>query len=103
MSVLMEFAMFPTDKGTSVSEYVSKIIDMIRATGVNYKLGSMGTTIETKTMPEALSILDKAYALLKADSERVYSTVTFDIKKSELGRMKQKVDAIEEHIGEVEK
>lgn len=95
--------MFPTDKGTSVSEYVSKVIDMIRASNVNYKLGSMGTTIETKTMGEALNIVDKAYALLEPDSDRVYSTITFDIKKSELGRMKQKVDSIEEHIGKVEK
>jgi len=28
-SVLLEFAMFPTDKGESKSEYVSKIIKMI--------------------------------------------------------------------------
>jgi uncharacterized protein YqgV (UPF0045/DUF77 family) len=33
MSVLLEFAMFPTDKGTSVSAYVSKVIDMIRFSG----------------------------------------------------------------------
>ena len=30
MSVLLEFAMFPTDKGESVSNYVSRIIKMIK-------------------------------------------------------------------------
>ncbi len=53
MSVLMEFAMFPTDKGISVSAEVCKVIEMIRNSGVSYKLGSMGTTIETETLPEA--------------------------------------------------
>ncbi len=103
MSVLMNFAMFPTDKGTSVSKYVSRVIDMLRSSGYAYKLGSMSTTVETETMSEALSILEKAYALLEPDSSRVYSTVTFDIKKSETGRMAQKVNSIEKHIGKVEK
>ena len=30
MSILIEFSMFPTDKGSSVSHFVSKIIEMIR-------------------------------------------------------------------------
>jgi uncharacterized protein YqgV (UPF0045/DUF77 family) len=33
MSVLMNYAMFPTDKGSSVSEYVSKIIKMVSESG----------------------------------------------------------------------
>ncbi len=36
MSVLFEFAMFPTDKGESVSKYVSKVIKMIDKSDVNY-------------------------------------------------------------------
>ncbi len=99
----MQFAMFPTDKGASVSEYVSKVIDMIRESGANYKLGSMGTTVETNTFPEALAILDKAYSILEPHSDRVYSSVNFDIKNSEMGRMKQKIESVEKHIGKVEK
>ena len=33
MSVLTEFAMFPTDKGISVSQHVSKIIKMMETAG----------------------------------------------------------------------
>ncbi len=99
----MNFAMFPTDKGTSVSKYVSRVIDMLRSSGYSYKLSSMSTTVETDTMPEALKLLEKAYALLETDSDRVYSTVTFDIKKSKIGRITQKINSIEKHIGEVEK
>jgi uncharacterized protein (TIGR00106 family) len=101
MSVLMQFAMFPTDKGVSASPYVSRIIKMIRDAGVPYRLNAMGTVIETETLEEAQMIISKAYALLQADCSRVYCTVTFDIRDSETGRMQQKVEAIEEKIGPV--
>ncbi len=45
MSVLMEFAIFPTDKGESVSKYVSKVINMIDKSGIRYQLTPMGTII----------------------------------------------------------
>lgn len=71
MSVLLEFAMFPTDKGESVSPYVSKVIEMIRDSGTIYQLTPMGTIIETETMPEALAIVQKAYDVLEPDCDRV--------------------------------
>ena len=103
MSVLMEFAMFPTDKGESVSEYVSKVIDMIKKSGVSYKLSPMGTTIETESMQEALEILNKAYKELEPFSNRIYSNVKFDIRKNKKNRLKQKIASIEKHIGKVNK
>ena len=53
MSVLMNFAMFPTDKGSSVSPYVSKITALIRSKGYKSQLSSMGTIVETDTLPQA--------------------------------------------------
>jgi len=101
MSVLMQFAMFPTDKGASASAYVSRVIAMIRESGLPYKLSAMGTIIETETLEEAQLIVNKAYALLQADCSRVYCTVTFDIRDGKTGRLQQKVASIEEKIGAV--
>lgn len=103
MSVLVNFAMFPTDKGSSVSEYVSQIIQMIKDSGVEYKLTSMATIIETETLSEALQIIEKAYKILEPHSDRVYCAATMDIKKSKTGRMSQKIESIENKIGEVSK
>ena len=54
MSVLLEFAMFPTSadgrEGAGVSASVSKIIDMIDQSGVAYQLTPMGTIVETETV-----------------------------------------------------
>lgn len=103
MSVLANFAIFPTDKGTSVSKYVSQVIYMIKESGVDYKLTSMATIIETETFSEALEIINKAYEILEPHSERVYCTATFDIKKSKTGRINNKIKSIEDKIGEVNK
>lgn len=103
MSVLLEFAMFPTDKGESVSPYVSKIIQMIRESGVTYQLTPMGTIIETETMPEALAIVQQAYDVLEPDCDRVYSSLKIDIRKGKTACMKQKIASIENRIGEVSK
>jgi uncharacterized protein (TIGR00106 family) len=90
MSVLFEFAMFPTDKGESASPYVSRIIKIIRESNATYKLTPMGTVIETETMDEALDLIRKAYSELEPDCKRIYSTVKFDIRKGPKGRMEQK-------------
>jgi len=56
MSVLVEFSMFPTDKGESVSAYVSRIIKMIDESGVPYKLTPMGVgNMENSTSTDILS------------------------------------------------
>ena len=99
MSVLVEFAMFPTDKGESVSAYVSKIIKVIDESGVTYKLTPMGTVYETETMDEALSVLKRSYKVLEQDCNRIYSTVKFDIRKNRSNRMKQKIASIESKLG----
>ncbi|OQY04188.1 MAG: hypothetical protein B6I20_03555 [Bacteroidetes bacterium 4572_117] len=101
MSVLLEFAMFPTDKGTSVSKDVSKIIAMIRNSGVAYKLTAMGTIIETENLQEALDIVKKSYGILEDNSARVYSTLTMDIQKGKSNRLVSKVQSIENKIGAV--
>ncbi len=103
MSVLLEFAMFPTDKGESVSTYVSKILKMIRESKVPYQLTPMSTIIETETMAEALAIVQKSYDVLDTDCDRVYSTLTFDIRKGKSKRMIQKINSVENIIGKVNK
>ena len=104
MSVLLEFAMFPTDKqGDSSSEAVSKIIDMIRNSGISYKLTAMGTILETEALQEALEIVNQSYKVLEPFANRVYCTATIDIRKGKTDRLSQKIQSIESKIGKVSK
>ncbi len=79
MSVLLNFAIFPTDKGgKGISEYVSKVLKMINESGVSYKLNPMGTTIETEN-----------------------SAITIDVRKDRKDGMQQKIASIEQKVGKI--
>jgi len=95
MSVLVEFAMFPTDKGESVSKYVSRIIKMFEDEKINYQLTPMGTIFEVRSFLEATDILNKAYKQLENDCNRIYTTIKMDIRKNKSNRMIQKIKSIE--------
>jgi len=103
MSVLTEIAMFPLNQGASVSTYVSKVIDIIRKSGVPYKLNSMGTVFETETLREAHALIEAGYATLEPDCERVYITTKIDIKKSSSNNINSKLASVESKIGTVDK
>jgi uncharacterized protein (TIGR00106 family) len=103
MSVLAEFSMFPTDKGESVSPYVSRIIKMIDSSGLDYRLTPMGTVVEADTLPEILNLIEKAYAQLEPDCARVYATIKLDIRKGKYGMLEGKIRSVEEKIGTVKK
>jgi len=99
MSVLIEFAMFPTDKGESISTYVGRIIKMIDAGYNSYKLTPMGTIVEVETLKEALEIVEAAYKELESDCNRVYSTIKLDIRKGKGNRIVQKIESVEQKVG----
>jgi len=102
MSVLLEFSMFPTDQGESVSAYVSPVIAMIRDSGVSYRLTPMGTVIETATLGEALALVARAYEILEAAGcKRVYSALKLDIRKGREQRLEGKIASVRGRIGEV--
>jgi len=104
MSVLLNMAMFPTNQGENKSEYVSEIIKLIRECGYPYQLTSMATIIETDKLSQALEIIQKCYDKLEElNCNRVYSTITFDIRKGHENRLEGKVASIEEKIGKVAK
>jgi uncharacterized protein (TIGR00106 family) len=100
VSVLMEFSIFPTDQGESVSSHVSEVIRMVRDSGVDYRLTSMGTVIETENLTEALAVVERAALILQdRDCRRIYSSIKLDIRAGKGGRLEQKIRSVEEKIG----
>lgn len=101
MSVLLEFAMFPTSdecrEGALVAKHVSRVIDAIDKSGVAYQLTPMGTIIEVASMKEALNIIELAYEQLE-ECERVYSSLKFDIRKNCQNRLKTKIESVEKNL-----
>ena len=100
----MSLSIFPTDKGESVSRYVSKVVKLIKESGLPYKLTPMATIIETEDINEVFRIMDRAYKLLQEEGcNRIYTVMTVDYRKGRSNRMEQKIRSVEEKIGPVDK
>lgn len=94
MSVIMEFAMFPMDKGAHVSQYVKWVVEMVDALPFQSQLTAMGTIVECDTMEECLEVLAKANSLLETVADRIYCTAKFDNKPGKTGQMNHKIEAV---------
>jgi uncharacterized protein (TIGR00106 family) len=94
MSVLINFSIFPLDKGESVSQYVARAVKIIKNSGLPYKLGSMGTSIEGE-WDEVMEVVTRCFEELKKDCNRMYMGITGDYRKKSKDRITAKVESVE--------
>ena len=97
MSVLINFSIFPLDKGESVSQYVARAVKIIKDSGLPYKLGSMGTSIEGE-WHEVMEVVTRCFEELKKDCNRVYMGITGDYRKKGKERITAKVESVEKKL-----
>lgn len=101
MSTIMNFAIFPIDKGDHIGDYVSKVVKHIKNSGLNYEFSPMGTIIEADTVPELLKVIEEAYKIMDPISDRIYCVMNMDSNKNKTNLIKGKRDSIEKRIGKV--
>ncbi|MDA3843294.1 MAG: MTH1187 family thiamine-binding protein [Candidatus Kapabacteria bacterium] len=96
--VLAEFAMFPTDKGESVSKYVSQVIDTIDKSGITYQLTPMGTILEG-SWDEVMGVITQCFKVLEPQASRISTAVKVDYRAGDKSRMTSKIDKIQSVLG----
>ena len=99
MSALVEFSMFPTEQTQSKSTFVARVLDIVDKSGLEYQLTPMGTIIEGETVEEVLAVINRAYAELQIDCDRVYSSIKIDYRKGPTGRLNKKTGSVEAKLG----
>jgi len=97
VSVVIQFSIFPMDKGMSVSPYVARAARIMRDSGFRYEIGPMGTCIEGE-WDEVIGVVTRCFEDLKKDCDRVYATITADYRKDSDGRIESKVKSVERKI-----
>ena len=97
MSLLIDFSMFPLDKGESVSPYVARVVRVIRESGLQHKLGPMGTSIEGDWR-QVMAVVAHCFEELSKDCDRVYFAIKGDYRKKGEDRIAAKVEAVEEKL-----
>lgn len=97
MSVIIEFSIFPMDKGESLSPYVARAIKMIQNSGLPYELNPMGTCVEGE-WSEVMALLDRCFQELEKDCNRISLSLKADYRKGTSGRLKSKVQSVKEKL-----
>ena len=98
MSVLLEFSMTPLDKGESVSPYIARSLDIIDKSGVDYRLGAMGTCVEGE-WDDVMGVVKQCFDRMKQDCHRVTLSIKIDYRKGSPGRLSSKVQSVEKQLG----
>ena len=95
---LMELTMIPLDKGESFSKYVAQSLDIIDSSGLDYLLTPMGTIVEGE-WSALLALLDRCFKNFEQQSNRVSVSVKFDYREGKVGRLKTKIESVEQKLG----
>ena len=96
--VLLEFSMFPLDKGESLSHYVARSIDIVDRSGLAYQTHAMGTVLEGE-IDQVLDVVRRCYEAMAADCNRIECSIKIDYRKGYNGRLTGKLASVEEKLG----
>ncbi|OGP80986.1 MAG: hypothetical protein A2Y95_12320 [Deltaproteobacteria bacterium RBG_13_65_10] len=96
--MLLEFSIAPMDKGASVGAYVARALDIVDKSGVDYLLSPMGTVLEG-TWEEVMGVVRRCFEELDRDCERVTITMKIDHRKGRTGRLRSKVESMDQALG----
>ncbi|MCS7165323.1 MAG: MTH1187 family thiamine-binding protein [Candidatus Calescibacterium sp.] len=98
MSYLALFSITPIGSGESVSKEVAKAFRVVKESGVDCQLTSMGTIIETESIEQIMDILQKAIKEVEKDHNRVNVIIKLDCRKGKSGRIASKVNSVLEKL-----
>jgi len=96
--VLLEFSMTPLDKGESVSQYVGRSLEIIDASGLDYRLNPMGTVLEGE-WDEVMAVVRQCFEKMQSDCGRITCSIKIDYRKGGKGRLDSKIASIESKLG----
>jgi uncharacterized protein (TIGR00106 family) len=96
--ILLEFSMYPTDKGESVSPYVGRSLEIIDDSGLDYRLGPMGTCLEGD-IDQVLGVVKQCFERMSQDCDRIACVIKMDWRRGKQGRLVAKVKSVQEKTG----
>lgn len=96
--VLLEFSMYPTTEGESVSAFVARSLDIIDKSGLPYQLTPMGTIVEGE-WDQVMAVVTACYKAMSTDCRRIGASIKIDAREGPGGRLKSKIESVEKKVG----
>jgi uncharacterized protein (TIGR00106 family) len=95
---VLEFSMFPLDKGESLSPYVARSLDIIDRCGLEYRCHAMGTVLEGE-FDQVMGVVKQCFDAMAVDCRRIECSIKLDYRKDAAGRLSGKIRSVEEKLG----
>lgn len=95
---LVEFSMFPVDKGESLSQYVARSLEIVDRSGLNYQCHAMGTILEGG-FEQAMGVIQQCFQVMAADCSRIECSIKIDYRKGRENALQTKVASVEQKLG----
>jgi len=95
---IAEFSMVPLDKGESVSEHLAPVLEMVDASGLDYRFTPMATIVEGD-LDKVLSLITECHKKMRESSKRVLTTVRIDDREGAYAQIRKKVESVERKAG----
>jgi len=99
-AMLAEFSIIPVGKDESVSGLVSLAIEIVRNSGLEYRVNSMGTVVEG-SWNEVMDLIKRCHDAVRKETGRVVTSITIDDRAISGSRIGRKIQSVEEKIGHV--
>ncbi|MEK7822645.1 MAG: MTH1187 family thiamine-binding protein [Nitrospirota bacterium] len=96
--MLIEFSIIPIGAGSSIGDQLARVLKIVDASGLPYKINPMGTVIEG-SWNEIIKLIKKCHDTVMKSGDRVYTTISIDDRKGKPNRIEEKVKSIEKRIG----
>ena len=96
--VVLEFSIFPLDKGEALSTYVARSLDIVDRSGLDYRCHAMGTILEGG-IDQVLGVVKQCFQAMATDCDRIECSVKMDYRKGRRGRLESKVESVERKLG----
>ncbi len=96
--MIVEFTIVPIGQGEELSGLVAKVIDIVDKCGLPYQLTSMGTIVEGE-WDDVFELIKECHFKMRQHAARVSTHIAIDDREKAKGRIKGKVEAIEEKLG----
>ena len=93
--MLASFSVIPIGVGDELKEHVAKILALIDASGLDYRLGAMQTTVEGDS-DAVVALIMKCHSAMRGIAPRVLTSITIDDREGAKGRLTGKVRDVEE-------
>jgi uncharacterized protein (TIGR00106 family) len=95
---LLEFTIYPLDRGESVSPYVARCLEIVDRSGLDYQCHAMGTILEGE-VDQLLDVVRQCFEALKTDCQRIECVMRLDYRRGHEGQLRKKVASLEEKLG----